>query len=383
MRCPPPDALQARLGHVRAALERERLDAVVLVHLPNIQYLTGFSGSAAVVVLTPDRVQFITDGRYTAEVRESLAPNCPPLAVVPVETSYDETLAGILKGMPAARVGVESSHMTVGRFSWLANRLGGGPDACQLVAVDRLVEEARITKDGFELEVFARAARMLDDVVHDVFAVVRAGQRELELAAEIDYRLKRRGFSRASFDTIVASGPNSARPHARPGDRVLQVGDPVVLDFGGVLDGYCVDLTRTVAIGEPGDEFRRMYAAVAEAHGAAVAAVRSGALASEVDDAARRTLERHGLGQAFSHSTGHGLGLEIHEEPRIGPMRPGTGAQQMSRDERLAPGMVITVEPGVYVPGQGGVRLEDDVLVTGDGRVVLTQAPRELYVVRR
>ncbi len=383
MRCPPPDALRARLGQIRAALERECLDALVLVHLPNVHYLTGFGGTAAIVVLTGEGLRFITDGRYTSEVRETLAPGCPGLELVPVEPTYDETLARLLEGLPGRRVGVEASHMTVGRFTWLANRLSSVPDPCQLVAVDRLVEEARITKDAFELEVFGRAARMLDEVVQDVFAAVRAGQRELELAAEIDYRLKRRGFSRSAFDTIVASGPNSALPHARPGERVLQAGDPVVLDFGGVLDGYCVDLTRTVSIGEPGDGFRRLYTAVTEAHGAAIAKVRGGALASEVDEAARRTLESRGLGPAFSHSTGHGLGLEIHEEPRIGPVRPGTGAQQMARDERLRPGMVVTIEPGVYVPGEGGVRLEDDVLVTEDGCIVLTQAPRELYVVRR
>lgn len=383
MRCPPPDALSARLGQVRATLERERLHALVLVHLPNIRYLTGFSGTAAIVVLTQEGLQFITDGRYTVEVRESLAPGCPGLELLAVEPTYDETLARALERLPGRRVGVEASHMTVGRFTWLVNRLAPVADPCQLVAVDRLVEEARITKDAFERDVFGRAARLLDEVVQDVFAAVRAGQRELELAAEIDYRLKRRGFSRSAFDTIVASGPNSALPHARPGERVLQAGDPVVLDFGGVLDGYCVDLTRTVSIGDPGDGLLRLYGAVAEAHRAAITKVRSGALASDVDEAARRTLEGHGLGPAFSHSTGHGLGLEIHEEPRIGPVRPGTGAQQMARDERLGPGMVITIEPGVYVPGEGGVRLEDDVLVAEDGCVVLTQAPRELYVVRR
>jgi Xaa-Pro aminopeptidase len=216
-----------------------------------------------------------------------------------------------------------------------------------------------------------------------VFAVVREGQRELELAAEIDYRLKRRGFARPSFDTIVASGPNAALPHARPGERALQAGDLVVLDFGGVLDGYCVDLTRTVCIDPPSDESRRIYAAVTEAQWASIGRVRPGVLASDVDDAARRVLEARGFGTMFPHSTGHGLGLEIHEEPRVGPIRAGTGAQQMTRDERLAAGMVMTIEPGAYVPGVGGVRIEDDVLVTGEGCVVLTQAPRELFVVRR
>ncbi len=381
MKHPSADALAARFAHVQAALVRERLDALVLVHLPNVQYLTGFGGSAAILVVSGGVSRFITDGRYTTEVRESVLPGCPGLELVGVDPSYDETLARVLEAHHrGARVGIEGSHLTVSRHGWLAGRLGG---AVELVAVDRVVEACRLVKDAFEIEIFREAAAMLDDVVHDVFAVARAGQREIELAAEIDYRIKRRGFSKTSFDTIVASGPHAALPHARPGDRALEHGDLVVLDFGGVHRGYCVDLTRTVSVGEPTAAARRLYAAVEAAHAAGIARVRAGVLASEVDDAARRVLEGEGLGAAFSHSTGHGLGLEIHEEPRVGPVRPGTGAQQMSRDERLAPGMVITIEPGVYVPGEGGVRIEDDVLVTGDGCVVLTQAPRELYVVRR
>ncbi len=381
MKHPSAAALTARFGHVRAALARERLDALVLVHLPNVQYLTGFGGSAAILVVGEQGARFITDGRYTTEARETLIPGCPGLELVAVDPSYDETLARVLESHHrGARVGIEASHMTVGRHGWLTARLAG---ACELVPVDRVVEAVRLVKDAFELEVFREAAAMLDDVVHDVFAVARAGQREIELAAEIDYRIKRRGFSKTSFDTIVASGPNAALPHARPGERALEPGDLVVLDFGGVHRGYCVDLTRTVSVGDAGDAARQMFAAVEAAHAAAIARVRAGVLASEVDDAARRALEAQGLGPAFSHSTGHGLGLEIHEEPRVGPVRPGTGAQQMSRDERLAAGMVITIEPGVYVPGRGGVRIEDDVLVTDEGCVVLTQAPRGLYVVRR
>jgi len=383
MRYPSADALGARCGVVREAIRQENLDALVLSHLPNVQYLTGFGGSSAVLVVTPDRLLFVTDGRYATEVEQSVRPNCPGLALVPVDPSYDETLARILDGFPGGRIGIEAGHMTVGRFTWLKERLPVDSGACQLVPVDRMVEAARLVKDDFEQAVFREAAAMLDDVVHDVFAVVREGQRELELAGEIDYRIKRRGFARPSFETIVASGPNAALPHARPGERALHAGDLVVLDFGGVLSGYCVDLTRTVSIGPPSDETGRLYAAVKEAQRASIDRVRPGVLASDVDDAARRVLETRGFGAMFSHGTGHGLGLEIHEEPRVGPIRAGTGVQQMTRDERLATGMVMTVEPGAYVPGVGGVRIEDDVLVTEGGCVVLTQAPRELFVVRR
>lgn len=383
MRHPSPDALTARHGQVRAALTREGLDALVLTHLPNVRYLTGFGGSAGVAVVRPDELVFVTDGRYAAEVERAVVPRCPGLRFVPVETTYEETLAQVLGGSPAGRVGVEAGHMTVGRYRWLQERLGRESAACTLIPVDRMVEAVRVVKDADEAGVFRAAAALLDDVVHDVLAGVRAGQSELELAAEIDYLLKRRGFERTSFDTIVASGPNAALPHARPGDRLLAPGDLVILDFGGVLGGYCVDLSRTIGVGEVSDEARAWHAAVLDAQSAALAVVAPGVLASEVDAAARQVLEARGLGAQFLHSTGHGLGLEIHEDPRIGPVRPGTGAQTTAADERLQPGMVVTIEPGVYVAGRGGVRIEDDVLVTDSGCVVLTQAPRELYLVKR
>jgi Xaa-Pro aminopeptidase len=186
------------------------------------------------------------------------------------------------------------------------------------------------------------------------------------VAHDIDALIRRLGFERPAFETIVASGPNSALPHARPGARVLQPGDGVVLDFGGVYDGYCVDLTRTVQLGDAGSDFRRVFAAVAEAQQAAIASIRPGIPASAVDSAARAVLGRYGLEEAFGHGTGHGLGLEVHEEPRIGRALAGVP------DLLLEAGMVFTVEPGAYVEGVGGVRIEDDVLVTEDGCVVLT-----------
>lgn len=380
---PSPDALIARHGHVRAALGREGLDALVLTHLPNVRYLTGFGGSAAFAVVGRDEVVFATDARYADEVARTVLPRCPGLRFVAVDPSYDEALAGVLGGLPGARVGVEAGHLAVGRFRWLETRLNQLPNACTLVPVDRLVESVRIVKDAGEIGVFRAAAARLDEVVHDVLASARAGETEADLAADIDCLLRRRGFERPAFDTIVASGPQAALPHARPGSRRLTPGDLVILDFGGVLDGYCVDISRTIVIGDAGEEASAWYAAVADAQDAALAAVGPGVLASDVDAAARAVLEARGLGAQFLHATGHGLGLEVHEEPRLGPIRPGTGTPAMTRDERLAPGMVITIEPGVYVPARGGVRLEDDVLVTDSGCVVLTQAPRELYRVKR
>ena len=209
---------------------------------------------------------------------------------------------------------------------------------------------------------------MLSAAAIEALAAVREGRSEVEVAMDVEIALRRAGFSKPAFETIVASGPNSALPHARPGSRVIGKGDGVVLDFGGVYDGYCVDLTRTVQLGPASGSFRRIFDAVREAHAAAIAAVRPGIAASAVDTAAREVLAAHGLAEAFVHGTGHGLGLEVHEEPRV--TRQGT-----ARDETLAPGMIFTVEPGAYLPGIGGVRIEDDVLVTADGCEVLTTVP--------
>jgi Xaa-Pro aminopeptidase len=234
------------------------------------------------------------------------------------------------------------------------------------VATERLIESDRIVKDAREVETLREAGRRLGLAAVEAMACARVGKSESEVAAGIDDLLRRSGFERPAFETIVASGPNSARPHARPSDRVLADGDGVVLDFGGVYDGYCVDLTRTVQLGDVGVEFRRLFAAVGEAQRDAIGAVRPGVKASSVDSAARAALGRYGLEGAFGHGTGHGLGLEVHEEPRVG--RPIAGVP----DVVLEPGMVFTIEPGAYVEGVGGVRFEDDVLVTETGCVVLT-----------
>jgi Xaa-Pro aminopeptidase len=381
---PPADLLAARHARVRAALAHAGLDALVVFHLPNIRYLTGFPGSTAIVVLAPRELALITDGRYVTEVETHVAPGCPGLRLVKVDPTYDATLAAFLRAFEGTRVGFESAHVTVKRFDALAAALRDSPSRrpVELVPVERLVEAPRLVKDAAEIATFRQAGAMISAVARDVLNGLRAGQREWEVAADIDDRIRRGGFERPAFDTIVASGPNGALPHARPGERRLQPGDLVVLDFGGVYDGYCVDLTRTVSVGPPGAEARRLYEAVAEAQEAAAAAVRPSGVVTDVDEAARGTLERLGFGPAFTHATGHGLGLEIHEEPRVGPRRADIpGVPPAGRDERLEPGLVFTIEPGAYLPGFGGVRIEDDVLVTETGVAWLTDVPRALRVV--
>jgi Xaa-Pro aminopeptidase len=370
-------SVASRLDRARAAMRSAAIDALVVTHLPNIRYLTGFSGTAGIVVLTAEACRLIVDFRYQTVARRLVAADAERarlITIVVPERSYDETLADRLRDDSARRIGIEAASMPVSRFNRLSSALAAAaptplrsPNGCPaLVPTERLIETGRAVKDDAEVATLGEAARRLRRVTPEIISLARPGLSEIDVAGEIDLALRRAGFERPAFETIVASGPNSALPHARPGPRLLQEGDGVVLDFGGVYDGYCVDLTRTVQLGDAGDDFRRLFAAVSEAQHAAIAAVRPGVLASTVDGAARAVLDRYGLGEAFGHGTGHGLGLEVHEDPRIG--RPLAGQP----DVVLQPGMVFTIEPGVYLDGVGGVRIEDDVLVTGDGCLVLT-----------
>ena len=370
-------SVMLRLSNARTAIRSLALDALVVSHLPNIRYLTGFSGTAGLVVLTAAECLLIVDFRYRAAAKTLVASHtalAEHITVVVPEQSYDETLTDVLRGLGARRIGVEGAWMPVSRFNKLSAALAAAaptplrsPDACPaLVPTERVIEQARMVKDEEEIEKFREAGRLIVEMAERAVTLVKPGRSEIDIAAELDALIKQAGFEKPAFETIVASGPNSALPHARPTRRVLQDGEGVVLDFGGVYDGYCVDLTRTVALGDAGADFRRLFAGVAEAQQAAIASVRPGVMASQVDAAARGVLGRYGLEEAFGHGTGHGLGLEVHEEPRIAKARTGLP------DVALEPGMVFTIEPGVYVDGVGGVRIEDDVLVTDAGCEVLT-----------
>jgi Xaa-Pro aminopeptidase len=379
----PAFPYHSRVTSVRATAIELGLDAVVVTHPANVRYLSGFVGTAGALVIDRQRWTLIVDFRYLTFGRElqSTQDELTSMNVLLAERSEDETIVDLLRSTGAQRIGIEAASMSVARFNRLSTALAAGAptplnaDApCPvLVAGDRIVERSRIIKDTMEIETIRRAGLLLSRVARALMPdVVRAGRREVDVATDIDRAMREAGFDRPAFETIVASGPQSALPHARPTARVLHVGDPVLLDFGGVYDGYCVDLTRTVQLGPSTAEFRRMFAAVAAAHDAAIGAVRPGVLTADIDYAARQVLEAHGLGDAFGHGTGHGLGLEVHEEPRISKRDPGRPPTAVEC------GMVFTIEPGAYVPGFGGVRLEDDVLVTADGCEVLTQVPNEI-----
>jgi Xaa-Pro aminopeptidase len=373
-----PATVSRRLTHVRDSLRAAQIDALVVTHLPNLRYLSGFAGSAGAAVLLPRTCLLLVDFRYVTAANALASALAGLVTVETFDRSYDEAIVDVLRRERCLRIGIEAAYMPVSRFnaisSGLASRaplpVGSLTAVPALVPTERLVERARVIKDGDELRILREAGRRLGALALEVPLFVREGWSELEIAADIETAMRRAGFSRPAFETIVASGPNSALPHARPTDRRVGVGEPTVLDFGGVYDGYCVDLTRTVQLGAVSPRQDRLYAAVREAQTAAIRAVRPGVAASTIDAAARSVLERHGLGEAFGHGTGHGLGLEVHEEPRIARPSPRLP------DQVIEPGMVFTIEPGAYVPGVGGVRIEDDVLVTEDGCEVLTRSAR-------
>jgi Xaa-Pro aminopeptidase len=375
----PAAALERRHATIRSALVEQHVDALVVTSLPNVRYLSNFTGSSAIAILTADRFELLTDFRYLTVVK-ALQRELPTLELTTVEGSYDAALVQRLLAFPVKRIGIEAAHLTVARHSWLAasiSRSATGNDGAELVPTEGIVERARLRKDDYEIDTLREAARRLSDVARAVLDDVRPGRTEQEVALAIDWRIRRGGFSRSAFETIVASGPRGALPHAQPTERILSEGDLVVLDFGGVYASYCVDLTRTVSIGKPTPRAREVYHAVLEAHDRAIASVRPGVSRLDIDAAARETLGHYGLAEAFGHGTGHGLGLEVHEDPRITRRRPDVD----TRDEAVEPGMVFTIEPGAYLPEWGGVRIEDDVLVTATGVEVLTDVTTELLEV--
>ena len=330
------------------------------MHLPNILYLTGFSGTAGALLIEPTRVILFTDGRYATqsgeEAKEARVRVCrgPLLGAVGAH----------LRKKKKPRVIYEPARMTVAEN--FAVRQAAGR-AVRWLGRESLVEELRAVKDGEEIAAMRQAARLGCEVFQEILPLVKPGVREVELAAEIEYRMRRKGASGAAFDTIVASGERAALPHARPTEKRVGKNELVVLDLGAILSHYCCDLTRTVYVGRAPARIRRWYQGVRQAQAAALEMLRAGAAAGEVDAAARRVLKGYRLAHHFVHSTGHGLGLEVHEVPRL-----ARGQKRL-----LQAGNVVTLEPGVYVPGVGGIRVEDDVAVFADRTEVLTTTPRD------
>jgi Xaa-Pro aminopeptidase len=361
---------QGRQLRLQNELAAHRLDALLITHPPHLRYLCGFTGSAGVLLFTTKKKAFFTDGRYTEQAQaEVQAAQIVIARPGPMAAAAEWLSAHSKKGRRTSiKVGIESEHMTVAARSRLAAML---PSGLRLHEAPALVEAARMVKDEEELACLRSAVTLGARLFDRALAVIRPGVRETEVAAEMEYAARKAGADAMSFETIIASGERSALPHGRASQAAIPVQGFVVCDFGVILSGYCSDMTRTVYVGRPSAEARGIYQAVKQAQQAAVDAVRPGTKVGQVDRAARKSLQKSGLGKYFTHSTGHGVGLEIHEAPRL------AGGQS----EILQPGMVVTIEPGVYVPGKWGVRIEDMVVVTETGREVLTPTSKELVII--
>jgi Xaa-Pro aminopeptidase len=354
-----PMDCEGRLKKLRAELDRRKVDALVVTHLPNVRYLCGFTGSAG-VLLVARRPVFFTDGRYAGQASAE---------VQDVRTSI--VRGGTLPAVAATcvklglkRVAIESEHLTVAQFAGLEQALGKG---VKLVRLAGAVESLRAHKDANEIALLRNAVELSSRLFRPLLRSMRSGLAESAIAGKLEYMARKAGAERMSFETIVASGERSALPHGVASATKLPTEGFVVLDYGVVLDGYCSDMTRTIHLGKASGEARNLYRAVLEAQLAAISVVRAGATAGEVDRAARQELRRAKLDRFFTHSTGHGVGLEVHEVPRLAA----------GNDAVLQPGMVITIEPGVYIPGKCGIRIEDMLLVTERGYEVLTPVGKE------
>jgi Xaa-Pro aminopeptidase len=364
----------ARQKKVRKQLAPSRLDALLVSHLPNIRYLCGFTGSAGFLLVGETGSVFFSDARYTRQAHEEVKGAKVVISRKSALTSVGEWIRARRqeKRSKGWTLGIEAEHLTLADKKRLADLLSAG---VRLRNVPALVERARMEKDENELDLIRAAVQLGASLFDRALEVLRPGIKETEVAAEMEYAARRAGAEAMSFPTIIASGARSALPHGRATPQPIAPGGFVVCDFGVILAGYCSDQTRTIWVGAAsnanGKEARQAYESVREAQEAAIAAVRPGVSFEEVDAAARKLLRKAGLGRYFSHSTGHGVGLEIHELPRIAA----------GQKETLKPGMVITIEPGIYFPGKWGVRIEDMVAVNEGGCEVLTPTSKDFLAV--
>jgi Xaa-Pro aminopeptidase len=338
-----------------------KLDALVITHPANWYYLTGFTGEAGVLILSDGAATLITDGRFTTQVRQETT----SVRLMPQKGSLMESTGRLLRAKVVKRVGFDPTQTSVGQLQLLGKAAGA---RTKWISTPGLVGTLRARKEPSELARMRQAAILAGDVLTGAINLLKPGVMENEIAAEIEYQMRKRGASGAAFETIVAFGDRSALPHARPTAKRLRKNELVVLDLGAILAHYCSDITRTVYVGKAPARVKQWYRAVLEAQIAAIAAVRAGASCGDVDAAARQVLAGYKLDRLFTHSTGHGLGLEVHEDPRVA----------RGQKARLEPGFVVTIEPGVYMAGVGGIRIEDDIAVHSGNTEILTRIPRDL-----
>ncbi|CQR57095.1 M24 family metallopeptidase [Paenibacillus riograndensis] len=350
-----------RVSKLRKVLQEQGLDAILITSGINRRYLSGFTGSSGYVLVTGDDSYLLTDFRYMTQAAEQVT----GLKVVQHGPKFIETVRELLQGANV-RIGFEQDDVTFSAYSTYAAAL----QPAVLVPVSKAVENLRAFKDEGELAVMQRAADLADATFSHILNVIKPGMTERDVDLEMEFYMRTHGATSSSFDTIVASGERSAMPHGVASSKVIQNNEFVTFDFGALLDGYCSDVTRTIALGSPDPKLKEIYDIVLEAQLHTLANIKPGMTGRECDALARDIITRYGYGEHFGHSTGHGLGMEVHENPRLSKLA----------DEIMEPGMVVTVEPGIYLPGLGGVRIEDDIVITESGMKLLTHSSKDYLV---
>lgn len=355
--------METKLRKIRDWMKKEDVDGLLITNGYNRRYISGFTGSSGCCLLTEDAADLITDFRYI----EQATRQAPWFEIVQHQAEMLEMAVERVKGHGVKRLGFEKNHMTYALYQRLAELA----DSIELVPVAGAVEASRLIKNADEVQIIKEATAIADKAFSHILTYIKPGVTELAVANELEFYMRSLGATSSSFDTIVASGVRSALPHGVASDKVIETGDMVTLDFGAYYKGYCSDITRTIAVGEPGEKMREIYEVVLRAQLNGVQHIKAGMTGKEADALTRDIIADAGYGPNYGHSTGHGIGLEVHEGPTL----------SVRGEQKLVSGMVVTVEPGIYLEGIGGVRIEDDVLITGEGCEILTSSPKELLVI--
>lgn len=350
-----------RTAKVQKSLTDSGLDALIVSSSHNLRYVSNFTGTAGLSVITPDQAYFITDFRYTEQAKEQAS----HMQVIVHEGDLYGEVEKIIQESDLKRIGFEKNHVTYGQFETLKEKL-----SAELVPVANIIEQLRLVKDNQEIETIQKAIEITEKAYQHILDYVEEGMTEIQVANELDFYMRKLGASGVSFDTIVASGHRSAMPHGVASDKKIQQGDMITIDFGCYYQGYTSDMTRTFALGDPGDELKKVYSIVQEAHRLVNEKAKAGMTGQELDKLARDYISERGYGDQFGHSLGHGIGLEVHEGP---------GVNYRNQDP-LPEGAVITNEPGIYIAGLGGVRIEDDLVLKSDGNQNLMTLATDLII---
>lgn len=355
--------IESRLKNLRGRMKKSGFDAVLVTKKENYTYFSGFTGTSAYLVITENDAVLVTDFRYTLQAEKQ----APAYEISTYRGSIIKGLNDVFENRKIEILGFEDTNLTVDKYTEYREKL----NIKEMKALGAILDELREIKDNEELKLIKKAVKIADDTFSYILKVIKPGIAEVELAAEMEYHMRKLGAEGASFETIVASGIRSSMPHGVASEKKLQLGDAITLDFGALYSGYCSDMTRTVFLGKPDEKLERIYKIVLHAQLTASAGVKKGLSGKDIDMIARDMISKEGYGENFGHGLGHGVGLEIHEEPRLSM----TGWKIMKN------GMVVTVEPGIYIDGLGGVRIEDMVVVKDNDPVILTSSTKELIVV--